>query len=72
MFVHFFVLSIFSIMIGVVFGLVNSYIFKKLKDIEKHHVREIFLLILFAYASYISSETLGFSGVITLFCCGLT
>jgi NhaP-type Na+/H+ or K+/H+ antiporter len=41
-----------------------------MRDLEKYHVREIFLLILFAYASYITSETLGFSGVITLFCCG--
>jgi NhaP-type Na+/H+ or K+/H+ antiporter len=35
-------------------------------------VREIFLLLLFAYASYIFSEMFGFSGVITLFCCGFT
>ena len=50
----------------------NAYIFKTMRDLEKYHVREIFLLILFAYASYITSEMLGFSGVITLFCCGLT
>lgn len=69
---HFLVLSVFSIMIGVLFGLLNSYVFKTLRDLDKYHVREIFLLILFAYASYITSEMLGFSGVITLFCCGLT
>lgn len=72
MFVHFIVLSMFSIMIGILFGLLNAYIFKIMRDLEKYHVREIFLLILFAYLSYITSEMLGFSGVITLFCCGLT
>ena len=35
-------------------------------------VREIFLLLLFAYISYITSELLGFSGIMTLFCCGFS
>jgi NhaP-type Na+/H+ or K+/H+ antiporter len=72
MFVHFIDLSVFSILIGILFGLLNAYIFKTMRDLAKYHVREIFLLILFAYASYITSEMLGFSWVITLFCCGLT
>ena len=42
-----------------------------MKEIEKHPVREIFLLMLFAYVSYIASEIMGFSGIMTLFCCGL-
>jgi NhaP-type Na+/H+ or K+/H+ antiporter len=69
---HFLVLSVCSIVTGILFGLVCSYAFKTLKDLDKHQVREIFLLLLFAYASYMTSEMLGFSGVITLFCCGLT
>mmetsp|Transcript_2634 Transcript_2634/g.2522 ORF Transcript_2634/g.2522 Transcript_2634/m.2522 type:complete len:113 (+) Transcript_2634:565-903(+) len=70
MFVHFVVLSFFSIVIGVAFGLLCAFIFKSLSDLEKHPVREIFLVLLFSYASYISSELLGFSGIMTLFCCG--
>ena len=72
MFGNFFGLSIFSIFIGIFFGLLCSYMFKRLTDLDKFPVREIFLLLLFAYASYMVSEMLGFSGVITLFCCGLT
>lgn len=72
MLMSFAVLSICSILIGVSFGLGNAYIYKKLKELEKNHVREIFLLLLFAYTSYIISELLGFSGVITLFVCAFT
>ena len=43
---------------------------KNLKDLDKHPVREIFLLLLFAYVSYILSELCGFSGIMTIFCCG--
>ncbi len=69
---NFILLSAFSIFVGVFFGLLCSYVFKSMVDLDKHPVREIFLLLLFAYASYMVSETLGFSGVITLFCCGFT
>jgi len=69
---HFGILSICSIIIGVFFGLTNAYLYKRLSDMEKNQVREIFLLLLFAYVSYITSEMIGFSGVITLFCCAFT
>lgn len=69
---NFAVLSICSILIGIIFGLGNAYLYKRLDDLEKNHVREIFLLLLFAYTSYIVSELIGFSGVITLFVCAFT
>lgn len=69
---HFAILAICSIIIGVAFGLANAYIYKSLKEMEKNQVREIFLLMLFAYVSYITSEMAGFSGVIALFCCAFT
>lgn len=69
---NFAVLSTCSIVIGISFGLLNSYTYKKLTALENNPVREIFLLLLFAYVSYIISEMLGFSGVITLFCCAFT
>jgi len=72
MLMNFAILALSSIIIGVCFGLTNAYIYKKLSDLEKNHVREIFLLMLFAYISYILSELIGFSGVITLFSCAFT
>ena len=72
MFFKFVMLSITSIAIGLAFGLGCAFVFKNLQGIDKQPVREIFLLMLFAYVSYITSEICGFSGVITLFCCGLT
>lgn len=72
MLASFLILSLASIVIGVFFGLLCSYVFKNLHDLDQYPVREIFLLLLFAYASYIVSEMLHFSGVITLFCCGFT
>ena len=72
MLMHFAVLSLFSIAIGLFFGLLCAFVFKNLKGLHKQPVREIFLLMLFAYVSYITSEICGFSGVITLFCCGFT
>lgn len=72
MLAKFIVMSFASIIVGVAFGLLCSYVFKKVQGLDQHQVREIFLLLLFAYASYIFSEMFGFSGVITLFCCGFT
>lgn len=72
MLMNFAMLSICSIFIGIAFGLGNAYLYKKLPALEKNHVREIFLLLLFAYTSYIVSELIGFSGVITLFVCAFT
>jgi NhaP-type Na+/H+ or K+/H+ antiporter len=63
-------LSFCSIVIGIFFGLLCAYVFKVL-NLEHHPVREIFLLLLFAYVSYITSEMMGYSGIMTLFCCGL-
>lgn len=64
-------LSVCSISIGVFFGLLCAYIFKNL-NLGSHPVREIFLVLLFAYLSYITSEMLSFSGIMTLFCCGFS
>lgn len=37
-----------------------------------HPVREVFLIILIAYLSYVTAELLEMSGIMTLFCCGIT
>jgi solute carrier family 9 (sodium/hydrogen exchanger), member 6/7 len=69
--INFLWLSLCSIAIGLIFGLGCAFVQKHMTDIEKHPVREIFLLMLFAYVSYIASEILGLSGIMTLLCCGL-
>jgi NhaP-type Na+/H+ or K+/H+ antiporter len=71
MFLTFAYLTFCSIFIGILFGLLCAYVLKSM-NFETHPVREIFLILLFAYVSYIASEMLGFSGIMTLFCCGFT
>jgi len=72
MFLNFAVLSFCSIFTGIFFGLLTAFILKNLQHLDRHPVREIFLLMLTAYLSYIFSEMCGFSGIMTLFSCGFT
>lgn len=65
-------LSAASISIGIVIGLLSAFITKRLVTLKDHHVREIILLFVLAYLSYMISEILDFSGIMTLFCCGFT
>jgi NhaP-type Na+/H+ or K+/H+ antiporter len=51
MFISFVVLTFCSIVIGLSFGLLCAFVFKHLSDLENHPVREIFLLLLFAYVN---------------------
>jgi NhaP-type Na+/H+ or K+/H+ antiporter len=37
-----------------------------------HPAREVFLILLMAYLSYVVSEMLHLSGIMTIFCCGMT
>lgn len=70
--IRFFYLSAASIIIGITFGLLSAYITKKLVNFKDHPVREIIMIFILAYLSYITSEILNFSGIMTLFCCGFT
>ncbi|CDW89237.1 sodium hydrogen exchanger [Stylonychia lemnae] len=65
-------LSIASIMIGIIIGLLSAYITKRLVNLKDHPIREIIMIFMLAYLSYIISEILNFSGIMTLFCCGFT
>lgn len=69
---HFVYLSVVSIAIGLLFGALSALITKKLTHFKEHPAREITLLFVLAYLSYLISETLALSGIITLFCCGFT
>jgi len=70
MMINFTILSLCSVIIGIFFGLVTAFVLKNLPHLDQHPVREIFLILLTAYMSYIVSEMFGMSGIITLFCCG--
>lgn len=69
---HFFYLSLASIAIGIFFGMLSAFITKKLVNFKEQPAREIILIFVLAYLSYMISEELSFSGIIALFCCGFT
>jgi NhaP-type Na+/H+ or K+/H+ antiporter len=52
--------------------MLSALITNKLVNFKEHPPREIILIFLLAYLSYMISEELEFSGIITLFCCGFT
>lgn len=70
----FFVLIIVvSVLIGFVFALLLTLVFKYARFILKDNgVTEVGLIFLTGYISYLASELLGFSGVITMLFCGIT
>ncbi|KAK7316812.1 hypothetical protein RJT34_00540 [Clitoria ternatea] len=57
--------------LGVLAGLLTAYIFKALSFGRHSSVREISLMILMAYLSYMLSELLNLSGILTVFFCGI-
>ena len=69
---HFIYLSVASIAIGIGFGMISAVITNKLVNFKKHPAREIILIFIIAYLSYMTSEELSLSGIVTLFCCGFT
>lgn len=68
----FVVTTLFSIGVGVGTGLLAAYVFKKNQDLQAHPEREIALIILVGYLSYIFSELVGLSGIMAIFCCAVT
>ncbi|GFQ06112.1 sodium/hydrogen exchanger 2 [Phtheirospermum japonicum] len=64
-------LFIASTLLGVLIGLLSAYIIKKLY-IGRHSTdREVALMILMAYLSYILAELCNLSGILTVFFCGI-
>ena len=61
-----------SIILGVTFGLLCSFMLKKTPGINDFPTRETTLIIMLAYISYIIAEVLDISGIVTIFMCGLT
>ncbi|KAL2236532.1 UNVERIFIED_CONTAM: Sodium/hydrogen exchanger 2 [Sesamum indicum] len=68
---NFFSLFITSTLLGVSMGLLSAYIIKKLYFGRHSTDREVALMILMAYLSYIMAELFDLSGILTVFLCGI-
>ncbi|KAL7125608.1 hypothetical protein ABFS83_14G128300 [Erythranthe nasuta] len=68
---HFFYLFTASTLLGVAIGLLSAYIIKKLNFGRDSAYHELALMILMAYLSYILAELFEFSGILTVFICGI-
>ncbi|KAH7299860.1 hypothetical protein KP509_24G033900 [Ceratopteris richardii] len=60
-----------STLLGVVVGLLSAFVIKKLYFGRHSTDREIAVMILMAYLSYILAELLYLSGILTVFFCGI-
>ena len=70
MVVNFFSLSIKSIAVGASIGLFCSLVLKYF-DMTYDAVKETSVMMMFAYLSYLTAEQCSFSGIISMFSCGL-
>ncbi|XP_042476776.1 sodium/hydrogen exchanger 2 [Macadamia integrifolia] len=68
---NFFYLFITSTMLGVIAGLLSAFIIKKLYFGRHSTDREVALMILMAYLSYMLAELFYLSGILTVFFCGI-
>nr|BAR73031.1 tonoplast Na+/H+ antiporter [Nitraria sibirica] len=60
-----------STMLGVITGLLSAYIIKKLYFARHSTDREVALMMLMAYLSYMLAELFDMSGILTVFFCGI-
>ncbi|KAK4482215.1 hypothetical protein RD792_009357 [Penstemon davidsonii] len=67
----FFYLFLTSTLLGVMIGLLCAFIIKRLYFGRNSADREIALMILMAYLSYIMAELFNLSGILTVFFCGI-
>lgn len=70
-FVNFFYLFLTSTVLGIVVGLLSAYIIKKLYLGRHSTDREVALMILMAYLSYMVAELFDLSSILTVFFCGI-
>ncbi|XP_028099804.1 sodium/hydrogen exchanger 2-like isoform X3 [Camellia sinensis] len=68
---NFLSLFIASTLLGVVIGLLSAYIIKKLYFGRHSTDREVALMSLMAYLSYVMAELFDLSGILTVFICGI-
>lgn len=68
----FLITTLLSVGAGLSTGLLAAWVFKKNQSLQQHPEREIGIIILVGYLSYILSELLGLSGIMAIFCCAVT
>ena len=61
---NFLLLGLVSIFIGIFYGLLASFLFKKLRFIKVSAVRETVIIFSFGYLAYATGDILNFSGII--------
>lgn len=71
LFGNFFYLFILSTLLGVFAGLLSAYVIKKLYFGRHSTDREVAIMILMAYLSYMLSELFALSAILTVFFCGI-
>jgi NhaP-type Na+/H+ and K+/H+ antiporters len=67
----FIVLSFFSLLIGISLGLLLSLVFKNIQAFSEKPKLETCMVLLTGYMSYLIAEYFHFSGIISMFSCGL-
>ena len=58
-------------MIGIVFGLLSAYTLARYRAFSKNPVIESMMIFCFGYLSYVVSEVVERSGIISLLTCGI-
>lgn len=60
-----------SLFVGVIIGLICSYLFAKVRAFSKNPTMESMMIFCFGYLSYVISELSEYSGIISLLTCGV-
>lgn len=69
---EFILLGIVSILIGLGFGLAQSYLMKKCRTFTQNPVVECAIIFSMGYICYVLAEMIHYSGIIALLSCGIT
>lgn len=65
-------LMVFSIMLGIVFGITGTLFLKHMKRFKLNRVQETLTIVFFAFMSYIIGSILGLSPIMSLLICSMT
>lgn len=69
---QFLMLGVVSLLIGIIFGLSQSYLMKKVRSLTRDPVAECAIIFAVGYISYVVAELLHQSGIISLLTAGVT
>lgn len=68
---NFMKMACFSVILGVVVGILTALVLKHCRFMTSSNIQEILLMFSAGYIAYVTSEILEFSGIISLFTCGI-